>query len=662
MYESYPEPDYYQEPELAQRCYSTRGMPLVPVNPTGLTTRVIEQLESYDLVVPEKSPIMIGELCQGFNQCISDNRDGKTMTYVFSPKTGSAKSVTAKMYVSMLEKESSIIVVPRVTDAIEFCENINKWSGNRDYARCYYSLNDVNPDNELRAEKRELYRHRCIVITHSMFIRENRNLEVGYFQKYAATKRDLVIVDERINLHDRFSIEKVIVEDLVRVLEIISLSEPLDITENITTLKSVLEVFEKAAYIASDTTSTTLLINEQLLQQFNIPNCDFSRIKNLLDRSPTNLSYLISPIGRRQSAVNDSEFRKDIKEHLITVEYVMSNSFSFHKLGGLHKLMATESILSKFGTSIVLDATAEINEIYNTTAWHQSDTFKHIVTEDPRIYSNLTINKAKGFSQGADSIYQSSDEETKRDKALDYLRVAEELLSDEADKLLIVGHKSFIIMLEALNANDRIVFTNWGNHVGKNRWSDCNKVMVIGWFHLPETEYYGNFINAVGGLDYASHVLRDDTKAKYKISQLADDLVQAVMRGSSRKTISTDGNCAVSEVYIFYPPTQEGNDVMELFESQFKDATVKEWEPLLSRTARKVPTSEQNVKSIMEYLAQASKSATDVSQSDIVNETGLSKSIVSRTIKSEYCQEEFQRLGYSIVGGVRGQKTIIHLT
>lgn len=230
MYESYPELDYYQEPEIPQRCYSTRGMPLLPVNPTKLTTRVIEQLESYGLVIPEKSPTMIGELCQGFNQCIRDNKDGNTTTYVFSPKTGSAKSVTAKMYVSMLENESSIIVVSTVTDAIEFCEDINEWSGKENYARCYYSVSDVNIDNDLRVEKRELYRHRCIVITHAMFIRENRDLVAGFFQKYAGAKRDLVIVDERINLHDRFSIEKTIVEELARILEIISPNVPLDIT------------------------------------------------------------------------------------------------------------------------------------------------------------------------------------------------------------------------------------------------------------------------------------------------------------------------------------------------------------------------------------------------------------------------------------------------
>lgn len=339
----------------------------------------------------------------------------------------------------------------------------------------------------------------------------------------------------------------------------------------------------------------------------------------------------------------------------------MSHSFSFHKQGMFHKLMATETILSKFGTAVVLDATAEINEIYNTTAWHQSDRFKHIATEDPRIYSNFTINKANGFAQGADTIYKSLDAATKRSQALEYLRAAEALLTDEDDKLLVVGHKDFIQMLIANNANNKIVFTNWGNHVGKNKWSAYNKVMIIGWHYLPETEYFGSFINAVGGLDYASYVLQDDTKATYRVSQLADDLVQAVMRCSARKTISTDGNCAVSEAYIFYPDNEEGNDVMELFESQFKGAIVQEWTPLLSNTVRKVPKSEQNLRSVLMYLEQISQTTTDVSQSNIVDGTGLSKAIVSRVINSEDCQTEFQRLGYSKIGGTRGQKTLIHL-
>ena len=323
--------------------------------------------------------------------------------------------------------------------------------------------------------------------------------------------------------------------------------------------------------------------------------------------------------------------------------------------------MATENIVNKFGSCVVLDATATINEIYETTSWYNQNTFKHIITEDSRVYSNFTISKAKGYPQGADSVYAKLDANEKRDRANEYLSIAYEIVSSEEDKMLIIGHKDFVLTLQSLNTNNQIVFTNWGNHVGKNNWSDCNKVMVIGWLYKPETEYYGNFINAVGNLEHASHAIRDSTRNLYRETQLADDLVQAVMRCSARKTVSEDGNCAAAEVYIFYPNNKEGKRVLKLFELEFKEAVIKKWTPKFKNVQQKITKHEANVRSIMKYLKQASKKVLDISQSDIVKATGLAKSIISRTLASDECVEEFNRLGYTKVVAI-GKPTIIHFS
>ena len=337
----------------------------------------------------------------------------------------------------------------------------------------------------------------------------------------------------------------------------------------------------------------------------------------------------------------------------------MSNSFSFHKNGLFFTLMSTENILSKFGSHVVLDATAGVNEIYKTIAWHHPETFKHIKTEDPRIYKNFTIYKAKGYPQGASSIFKGVDDEIVQKRVTDYLKIARSLVSHKNDKLLIVCHKEFRSKIEKKNRNKKIVFTNWGNHVGKNEWGDCNKVLVIGWFQLAASEYYGNYINAVGEFEYANTLIDDTTITEYTYTQLADNLVQAVMRGSARNTASMDGNCNKCEAYIYCPDNEKGRRVMELFEAEFTQVIVRKWDPKMSSSPKNTLKSELNVETIMKYLSNESKTVSSVTQAMVVKKTALSKTTVSETITSAKCKKRFVEAGYTLeIGGPGKTNTI----
>ncbi len=658
----YPEFDYSNiEHEIQERFHSAEDMPLNPVNPTALATRVISQLKTYpDIVVPEKSSIMFADLCKGFNRCIEDNKNNTTSkTYVFSPKTGSAKSVTAKMYVAMLEKESSIIIVPTVKDALTFCKNINDWSGDDTYARCYYSVSTENPKDPLRVEKKDLLQHRCIVATHNMFIKENNNSSHGLFQDYNGTKRDLVIVDERIGLHNRYTITKAVIEDLIQIFEtLVPYMNKVDIQKDIEILKQVVEVFSE---IRKSTTQANILIGEEMRGKLNIPVCNFIKLFSIIQDDDIKISQLSRAAKKIHSDSDEEELRRDIDAHLSSIEYITSNSFSFHLEGLKLTFMSTENILSKFGSHVVLDATATVNEIYKTIAWHHPETFKHIETEDPRIYKNFTIYKAKGYPQGASSIFKGVDKKIVQERVEEYLETARDLVPHKDDKLLIVCHKDFREKLEKKNINKKIVFTNWGNHVGKNEWSDCNKVLVIGWFQQAPSEYYGNYINAVGELEYANTLIDDTTITEYTHTQLADDLVQAVMRGSARNTVSNDGNCAKCEAYIYYPDNEKGRMVMELFEKEFNQATKKEWDPKMSSSPKNTLKSELNVETIMKYLSNESKIVSSVTQAKIVKEIDLSKTTVSETITSDKCKKRFVEAGYTLEIGGPGKTNTIQL-
>lgn len=660
MYDYY-EPDYsLYEPEPPERFHYIEDV-RVPVSPSNLATEVEQQLQSYGIIVPINTSNMVEELCKGFNRCIELNSTRQhAQTYVFSPKTGSAKSVTAKMYTSMLKADASVIVVSTIVDAIDFCEDINAWSRDNNYARCYYSKDDKN---SLRVEKKELSKYRCIVITHNMFIRENNNSAQGLFKRYLGTDRTLVIVDERISMYNRYTIDKTVVKDLIRIFTVLKSYTKANINEQIQMLEQVVKLFDDILLLSKNpkVNSVNLLIDKKQREGLTVPKCDFSDLITVLDDITKNIHAILNPVRSKKNTEENDALRTDIKNYLQAIEIVVAGGFSFHKSGQYFYLMSTENIVSKFGTAVVLDATAEVNEIYNTTAWHHPDTFKHVITTDSRVYNNFTIHKASGYPQGKTSIYDGLSKEDIEINVQGYLDVARGILTKKTDKLLIICHIEFEKKLQKKTQDKRILFTHWGNHVGKNKWSDCNKVLVVGWNQYRSVDYYGNFINAVGDLDYASISLFSDMEKIYKSSQFADDLVQAVMRGSARKTIDKKGNCHKCDAYIFYPDTEIGNTVMELFESQFKDAKVKKWSPKVVLANKKTSKTEKNLDEIMNYLANVSNNNKTVSQADIVRGTRLSASMVSRALEHKSRKDLFKAQGYKMTKGMQGEATKITL-
>ena len=325
------------------------------------------------------------------------------------------------------------------------------------------------------------------------------------------------------------------------------------------------------------------------------------------------------------------------------MQYILNNEFYYFRSGKNKLLISTNSMRQELGSMVVLDATASVNEIYNTLTYCNHMTSMHIETTDPRIYTNLTINVASGYYQSKSSIMAKDKDMSQEAKK--YLSVAGNILGSD-DKLLIVSHKAFRTILETQSYDDRIVFTHWGDHVGKNNWSDCNKIMLIGWYYLRDSTHYNNLVNAVGNQTNVSEVEYFDTIKDYRETQLADDLVQAIMRCSARKTIDIDGDCSISEVYLFRPDNQEGKAVIDIVIGEFRGAIVNEWLPKELESIKKNSKSHNNVGILLQYLESKSKSFTDVSRQTIIDETSLGKNQLTRIMKDEYFLHSLASLGF----------------
>lgn len=116
---------------------------IYPICPTHFLIKATSFLKSKGVVLSKDLPEVIKELCIVFNNCISSqNKYSMISSMVYPAQTGTGKSLSLQVYVSMLKDHSSLIVVSTVDAAITYCETINQLSDDATYARTTYALNE----------------------------------------------------------------------------------------------------------------------------------------------------------------------------------------------------------------------------------------------------------------------------------------------------------------------------------------------------------------------------------------------------------------------------------------------------------------------------------------------------------------------------------------
>lgn len=617
---------------VPKRMHDTSNFPNIPVDPAELALKVTEKLNSFkDVVTSVDTPIMVEELCRSFNECIRLNKAGEAQTLILSPKTGSAKSVSSQMYVSLLEVEASIVVVYTIEDAIETCKNINEWSGNEDYARCTYSLSGDN-NNDLRVNIDQLSQYRCIVISHALFKLANDAIGIESLSTYKDQKREFVLVDERMDLHKDITFPLSNIKPLLKLFNDIKHSIELPLVDNeIKYLESVLEIFEEFKEISEMTIDIVddkiapsyeqrsfMYVATDMRSAHDIKTHDFSIFQNLLKDKIVKLEKIIDPLSLLDSKVETNKVIKKLMSHLKNLATILSSNFYyFAQASGSNgpMIMITKNILNEFGSSVVLDATATVNRMYDDKVLENPDTVRHIETTNPRKYNNFTINACRGVKQGKHSIYKSLTPNELKQMVELYKEIAYSLLTNKDDCLLVVVHQDFREELKKKITKKAVEFTHWGDHRGKNKWSHCNKMLVIGWNYLPTQVHYLNFINAINGTHDINNQQLRDIRDTYSLTQITDDLVQAVNRGAVRKTASTDGNCKESEVYMFYPTGVDGKIVMDLFKKEFEGANEKPWTPVGIEKIQSLSKNYATIEKVANYIERKVNELGEIKQS-----------------------------------------------
>lgn len=784
------------------------AMPDEPVDPDKFVDKVTKQLSAHKAVISDDMPDLLERMCRLFNFSIKPNlklpRTVKNL--VFPAQTGIGKSVSVQVYVSMLEEHSSVVVVAKVEEAINYCNYINELSGHDDYARCYYALTDKNKDHPLRVDAAKLRSHRCIVITHNMFKRvivdpskptddlvkkkqEAKDVNpfirdisiTEYYGTYNNKPRDFVCIDEKLSFYEQFRLDYSELDRLISNVELaLEQSKELEAVSTSHKALQALKDFREFVLFKDDkivTSNDSIAVRSQLsskartvlesigeevtyserfkllgeplklvglkdkdaaikalreygidtqsrkrnvigvsemevkklgllrpsdveafyYEKFNpaISNClpsvesgspmDSSELDKLFDdpdfdgeltdkqieafkaselaRNEQSGLELTSSVLRTMLSIRVDEllaslealganknkaYRQNtlnaINEQLNSLRYFSKNHFLIYKTNKLKALVATENLVNQLGLSVVLDATAQINEYYqlaNRFLGHVG----FVTAPQIRKYQNLTIQQAKGFSQSRSAFYYGKSSEYIQTVAKSYASYALNELGKN-DKMLIICHKDFVAALKKQVNDKRVEYTHWGNHVGRNDWSHCNKVMLVGWNYLPPIEHVSAINASLDSILLTSRHLDDELLDDFAISQLADDLVQGLMRSQARIIATQDSDCKPTSFYLFYKDDEKSKKVLELVESQFPQSTVVDWVPNGEALPIKKSKPHKRADQVIEFLIEKAKDHETYLRSDVQTELVINKTTMTRLMASDYMATKLAEYGF----------------
>lgn len=618
---------------------------------------------------------MLGKLCRTLNHSIVNPRQSSIdlrKIWAFPAQTGIGKSIALQIYVAMLKEHGSLIVVATRADANKYAKNICELTGIPDYALALFSGGDSDYYNFSAEVVLSPHKYKCLVITHKR-MRELVNSEeilqdyYGVYGNEKKKKRELVVIDEKLSFSNHESITMAEYERMLNFVENAlayskacrPLGKRRDVTKQLRVIKGF---FINEAKNLSEGKSAKLIEPEYLILELtknNLPEkVDLQLFENVIETRFDELSEELNSIMNSK----EDRFKKDKTKTLTMVrkfcriiqkesgdgEYCDLKHLALFKTNQAITISKFKQFYSLFGTCVVLDATATVNEFYKTASTGRLPSIDVIDVPKIRKYKNLKIFLAKGHAQ---SRYALCSSDKKISSTVEkYIPVIDTLISQD-QKLLVIGHKALTyVMNQKYFANYSVAFTNWGNHVGKNDWNDCSKVLVIGWNYLPPletvSEIYGASIPS-GDLCAITKVTQENID-KFSVGQIAEDIVQAVMRTRARVIADDDSDCLPAEVYLIYPDKTHEQGVIDKVIAEFPQSTVQSWNPTFGLDISSFTKPQKNAHSILLALDEIKdEGMNEISWKEIREKTGFSPSTFSKAVKEEYFKGECKTKGIS---------------
>ena len=661
-----------------------------PVDPATFTEKVTSFLTKNGVLVSKDTPQVIDKLCRLLNYSITNPKLGGLINrkniLIYPAQTGIGKSVSIQHFAAMLKKESSLIVVNTVEEAREYCQAINELKGQPKYAQ-FFSKKKVKDPNQHKDLIANTMRYiQCLVITNKMFkgLHSYSVRPVEEFLYYLpddseySSPRDLVVIDERLSFMSKKKISFNELEGIAKFLEQAHGNSPgFKGDKKLKTYHETLQVILDVITDEQQKHPNHAAIIDQLtiephLEARTLPvRINYQGIANAVAARLDEINSEISLLKTSKIA-NLKEIKNTVVDHLNTFmdiarplddpSFTFSNSEEvFMPFAVYNKdLYRVKTLYNQFGTAVVLDATAEVNSFFSLSSQSNSQ-IDVIPAPKIRKYKNLSINLAKGIRQSATAINQV-DKAKAAEVKFYYSSIINEILQD-GDKLLVISFKEFIDnhLENEFVLNEQVVFTNWGKHVGRNNWSDCNKVLLIGWLRLPEEEYISRLFNisATGTTDFtAIKKISSEAIKELKISEIADDLVQGAMRCCARIIDTDDSDCKPASVYLLEDVLEDSSEVVNLFMKQFPGATLNEWKPKTAQPRHALSKPNQRKQDVLDTIISTIKVDGFYMRNQLCIDHDLPQSTLTAWLKTgDFFSDRMKELGIEYDDTVKkGQK------
>lgn len=572
-------------------------------------------------------------VCKTFNKIYLYNHYKIDKTYLSLPApTGSGKTQLLKYYAAELVKQRSdigVLIVTKFTaEAEEAAQDINEWSNKFNAAAAYYTDSSISRD--------ELHRFNDIqvaVITHENFIRNHSPDATNHcaYQQVATYKglyRELIVIDEEVNLINNIGISKPLVSDIESALTaLLSRTHDVELEKEWQLISYLFNNYETLFY--KDNKRKRLVGSKQALIR------KIAHKLNISEAEVKELFYLESLKNNARGGllgdVTTTAVNTIVRRYAQNIKYLLDDNL--YEYNGKSGYEYRTSILEYPNKSVaILDATANSNSIgVPDTQMVRLPSIK--TYEQVRLFKVKTNEKS--LSKG---LFDKLNKPGCEEDSIDYMP---SVLCDFAqfDYKEEDGNDKTTAFFTHLKVEEKLIgrlgevsIDHFGNLTGVNKYKNCNNIIIYGIQRKPSYIYIDALMHQIG-----VDALLDENKDKLveiEYSDISADILQAINRGSCRGIIN--GKAPRMDVQLTVPNNKKlTNQLLDFITKSMPGIQVLDSPYVLDLTMQPKPVGDD-----AKFINAVDECESDTILKDIKDSLGLNKKrwerMLNHLTKPEY--------------------------
>ena len=514
-------------------------------------------------------------VCRAAELAMSDlefNADQPKYRLVSAP-TGGSKTSSSIALLAMLANEDPEFSAAYICTTIEECEaqysNLKKLVDPSILA-VFSSLHMFNPKPHLVAEKKEinvvasdhfepecLQKKQLVITTHSRWENEIKSSKDLGVRKYRDRRRNLIIVDEEPKLCSTYPCLSHYVSELADVVSsysdsIKNNSDNFSIIYEANELTKILRrIYTRMADLTDTSIDKATYIAADLIE-----DVEYEYIFKLNEKK---LKGILESNSKQK---NDSSYNKLLE----TIFFLQSTAEGrgFHTRQGNKGFYAYKGTISAEAGTMILDGTADLNKTYSMCKGME---FVDVPLVDYKNIELIHVTPPPEFKKKLrpEQIMKSA---VRARPYMKWLREFVEKETSEKSQILIIAKIDLLRFDLHRDPDDKyndpnqadwnnrhVYFCNYGRGRGSNKWMNCDKVFLLGDWHL-NTATVLSHIGAITDKKVSDMNLnmlgaprsRDPLVKTIKESHLLTNFKQMAARSRLRE-INNEGVASYSKIY-----------------------------------------------------------------------------------------------------------------